>query len=1169
MESPVLHNAAAAHASETAESRPLWNRSFVGLLGTQFFGAANDNMFRWLVVPIAKELAGPEDAALALSAGLACFVLPYLVLAAPAGYLADRFSKRNIIVACKWAEIVIMALGIATILSGNLYLMFIVVAMMGAQSALFSPSKLGSIPEIVHPRALSAANGWMGLTTVVAIIVGTAAGNLLYGLTRPAGVHQWWISGAALIGVAIVGLVASFQIRQLVAANPRRTFPLNFAWQVVRDQGLLASHRPLLLAALGTTFFWSLAALVQVNVDLFGTTALGVDQDWVGPLLGVLALGVGVGSVLAGTLSRGRVELRIVPFGALAVAAGAIFLFGSPGPANVSIHTAYGLGCFGLFFLGIGGGLFAVPLEAFLQDRSPDESRGVVLAAANFLTFAGMLAASGVFWAFRDVFDLSSRQIFLVCGIATLPVLLVCTVFLLPMAVLRLMARVISRLVYSVKITGLDNVPARGGALLVSNHITWIDGFLLLLTAPRPVRMVAHADYVVGGVRGWLARQAGIITLDDSRKSMVRAIREARDALANGELVCIFPEGGLSRTGSLREFRPGFLSILKGTNAPVIPVCLHGLWGSVFSFERGKFFWKWPRHWPYPVSILFGKPASGVATAYEARQMVAQLESQAMQADKALDMIPARYFLRNCRRHMRQGKLADSTGVRLTSADTLIRVLILRKLLRDILAADERQVGLLMPPTVAGAVANIAIPLAGRVPVNLNYSIRSPEVLNACLAQAGIRHVLTSRKVMEKLNLTLDAEIVYLEDLAGKIRWTDKLRAAAAAWCLPVRVLERVLGLHKIDPDNLATIIFTSGSTGMPKGVMLTHRNIASNVIAFTRFFRIDRDDILIGVLPFFHAFGYTVTLWAPLMLDPMGIYHHTPLEARQIGQLCKKHRATILVATPTFARSYLRRIEPEDFASLNLIVLGAEKMAIELADALENRFGVRPIEGYGATELSPVVCGNIPDSRLGHTDQVARKEGSAGKPLPGISAKIVDLETGEDLGPNRSGMLLVTGPNVMKGYLHLPEMTAEVIRDGWYVTGDVARIDEDGFIFITGRLSRFAKIGGEMVPHLGVEEAIVRALNLDEEEVRVVATSIPDERKGERLVVLHTGLAKKPDEVCRALAEAGLPPLWIPSPDSFRRVDEIPQLASGKLALKEVNDLARRLFDAKKEDGG
>jgi len=1153
------------HVPKLADAHPLWNRSFVGLLGTQFFGALNDNMFRWLIVPIAKELVGRDDAAIALSVGLACFVAPYLLLAAPAGYLADRFSKRNVIVACKISEIVIMTLGVAAILLGNLYVMFVVVAMMGAQSALYSPSRLGSIPEIVHPREISAANGWMmGLTTVVAISIGTVAGNVLYTYTQPAGTHRWWISAAALLGVAGIGLLASLQIKPVAAANPRRTFPWNAAWRTVHDLRRLSANRALLRAALGSTFFWTLASLAQMNVDQFAINELLVDQQSVGMLLGVLTLGVALGSLLAGRWSEGRVELGIVPLGAVIITAGSIFLFSVPGPIAHALHGAVGPACFGLFSLGAGAGLFIVPLEAFLQQRSARRSRGAILAAANFLAFSGMLVAAGIFWLFSTVLAFSPAQVFLLGGLATVPVL-VYIVWRLPWATARFGAWLVSRTVYRVKVEGIENLPTRDGALLVSNHVSWVDGILLLLSSPRPVRMFAEAQYVDGPVVRWLARWLRVIPIGPSRKSIAQGIRTARAALADGQLVCIFPEGGLTRTGLLQKFHPGFLSILKGTSAPVVPVYLHGFWGSIFSFERGKFFWKWPRRWPYRMAIWFGTPVKGVTTTHEARQQVAQLATQAAQTDRAFKMIPARRFLRNCHRSMRRLKAADSTGTRLTSAGMLTRSLVLRRLLvREILAKDEQRVGLLIPPTVAGALANAAVALTRRVAVNLNYSIRSPEVLDGCIARAGIRHVLTSRKVVEKLDLKINAELVFLEDLAPKVRVTDKLAAALATWCVPVVLLERLLGLTKIDPDDLATIVFTSGSTGVPKGVMLTHRNIASNVLTFTRTLRIERDDVLIGILPFFHAFGYTVTLWAPLMLEPMGVYHPNPLEPRQVGKLCKEFGATILVATPTFARSYLRRVEPEDFASLNLVVLGAEKMPADLADAFERRFGIRPVEGYGTTELSPAVAANIPQSRLGTTDQPASRAGSVGKPLPGISVKVVDLDTGEDLGPGRSGMLLVAGPNVMKGYLDQPEMTADVIRDGWYVTGDVARIDEDGFIFITGRLSRFAKIGGEMVPHLAVEEAIVRALALgeeSEEELRVVVSSVPDPRKGERLVVLHTRLGKSPEEICRALATAGLPPLWIPSPESFHQVEEIPHLASGKLALRDVNDLARRWF--------
>jgi acyl-[acyl-carrier-protein]-phospholipid O-acyltransferase/long-chain-fatty-acid--[acyl-carrier-protein] ligase len=473
-----------------------------------------------------------------------------------------------------------------------------------------------------------------------------------------------------------------------------------------------------------------------------------------------------------------------------------------------------------------------------------------------------------------------------------------------------------------------------------------------------------------------------------------------------------------------------------------------------------------------------------------------------------------------------------------------------------VLSADERNVGILLPPSVPAVVVNAALTVDRRVAVNLNYTV-SGEIMNHCIAQAGIRHVLTSRRFLERFDFKPEAELILLEELKDRVNWRNKAAGMVDAWMTPVAALEKRLRLTEVAPGDLMTLIFTSGSTGWPKGVMLSQENVRSNVEAFQEVLNLTPDDVLVGVLPFFHSFGYTTTMWSALMLDARGVYHYSPLEPRAIGKLCREHRGTIFVATPTFLRSYIRRCEPEDFNTLDVVITGAERLPSDVADAFERRFGVRPYEGYGTTELSPVVSVNIPPSRTPPGAGTVRKEGTVGKPVPGVAVKTVDLETGRDLSAGQAGMLLVKGPNVMQGYLDQPQQTAEVMRGEWYVTGDVAVIDSEGFIRITGRESRFSKIGGEMVPHLRIEEALVEVLSLDAETQSVVVTALPDLRKGERLIVLHTGLGKPAEQVCRELAATGLPPIWVPSPDSFCQIDEIPVLGTGKLDLKRVRELA------------
>jgi acyl-[acyl-carrier-protein]-phospholipid O-acyltransferase / long-chain-fatty-acid--[acyl-carrier-protein] ligase len=527
-----------------------------------------------------------------------------------------------------------------------------------------------------------------------------------------------------------------------------------------------------------------------------------------------------------------------------------------------------------------------------------------------------------------------------------------------------------------------------------------------------------------------------------------------------------------------------------------------------------------------------------------------------MSAQKSTSLL--RNVISQLRKRARITTLSDSTGASLTGRETLLRALVLRRLLRRTAAPAERNVGVLLPPTVAAAVTNLALGLDRRVAVNLNYSL-SQELVRFSIKEAGLRRVITSRAFLERMPIDLSGvEVVLLEDLAKQASALDKASAAVLA-VLPLPLLERVLGIDAIPEDELMTIIFTSGSTGRPKGVMLPWRSIEANTSMVDALLRLRSDDVMLGVLPFFHTFGFTITLWGMLAMGVGAVYHTNPLEGRVIGRLIREHKVTIVLGTPTLLRAYLRRLPAEDFAAVEIVATGSEPLPQAVADDFEAKFGIRPFQGYGATELGPIVSANIPAARALGDPSTVYREGTVGRAAPGVRVEVRDRETGAVVGPGESGVLWVTGPNVMLGYLNQPDVTEAVIEDGWYNTGDVVTIDEDGFIAIVGRESRFAKVGGEQVPFAAIEEALATLAGGSEDGApRAVVTAVPDEATGERLVVIHTPLDESPDELVKGLADAGLPRLFIPAPVDFHEIDVMPLIGIGKVDLEAINRIAR-----------
>ncbi|HVM75641.1 MAG TPA: acyl-[ACP]--phospholipid O-acyltransferase [Candidatus Saccharimonadales bacterium] len=1121
-----------------------WRLGFWSLIATQFQGAFNDNALKFLVLYliIGSNLSPDEEEAKVLLVG-ALFALPFILFSMTGGYLADKFSKRSVTIGTKLFEIAVMLFAILGFWRHSMPMSLAALFLASTQGALFGPSKYGLLPEILPEKRLSWGNGVIELGTFLAAITGTLAG---------ANLSHWFegrqeYSGVVFLGLSVVGLVTSLGITRIPAADPQKKFRINFLEDLWVQSSRVRKDRVLWLALLGNTYFFFLGALLQFDIVFYGRDVLHLAANHAGFLQAAIAIGIGVGSLAAGYLSGGKIEYGLIPLGALGITTFG-FLLAIHG---LSFAAVMGL----LAALGFFGGFFIVPISALLQHRPEEEHRGGVLAAANLWSFIGILGASLVYYAAKHYAHLGPVGIFFWSSFGTLAALLY-VLWLLPDSLLRLLLWIAAHTLYRLDLKGNENIPARGGALLTPNHASWVDAVLLIAATERPIRFLMFR----GVYEYWLihpfAKLLNIIPIasDQSPREMIHSLRIASEALRNGEVVCIFPEGEITRTGQMLPFRRGFERIIKGIDVPIIPTNIDGIWGSIFSFSGGHFLWKWPRTIPYPVRITFGKPLPSTATATEVRQAVQELGVDAFQRRRRHMRTLTRSFILSARRSPRHFAMADGKTSKLSFGESLLRTVFLARRLRP-LWRDQKMVGILLPPSIAGALVNWAALLMGKVPVNLNYT-SSNEAMASCATQCGLKTVVTSRLFLEKMPLQPPGELIYAEDLAKHPGAAEKIVALLAAKFLPARLLEIFLGASQpIKLDDTASIIFSSGSTGDPKGVVLSHFNLASNVEQLEQVFHLHDGDSILGILPFFHSFGFTATICLPPLLGIGVVFHPSPLDAKAISALIAEHSVTLLVSTPTFLNTYTRRCTPESFGSLRIVMAGAEKLPERIAQSFDDHFGIRPLEGYGCTECSPVVAVNTYDFRAAYFRQVGAKRGTIGHPLPGVGVRIIDPDSGEHLPPDKPGLLLVCGPNIMVGYLNRPDKTAEVLKDGWYNTGDIATLDEDGFLRITDRLSRFSKIGGEMVPHIKVEEKLHELLDADGQVLAV--TAIPDEKKGEKLVVIHTLKQDKLDEVVEKLARTDLPALWKPRPDQFVFAEKLPYLGTGKLDLRKLREMA------------
>jgi acyl-[acyl-carrier-protein]-phospholipid O-acyltransferase / long-chain-fatty-acid--[acyl-carrier-protein] ligase len=1117
-------------------------RRFLPLFVVQALGAFNDNAFKnALVILIVFDLALKQgfngQIFVTLAAGL--FVLPYFLFSSIAGQLADKYDKAKLVRIIKFVEIVLMALAGIGFQLANVYWMLTILFLMGAQSTFFGPIKYGILPQHLREDELIGGNALIEAGTFLSILLGTLFGGLLI-RTGPGPV----IVTAALIAVAVGGYLASRFVPVAAPVDPGIRVNPNLFAETAKIISFAAKRRGVFLPILGISWFWLMGAIFLAQFPSFAKDTLQADEQVSNLFIMTFSVGIALGSLWCNKLLKGRVAATYVPLGAIGITLFCIDLFVASPTGGVPVSgTLMGVGAFlsvpnnwrvlaDLTFTAVCGGLYIVPLYTLIQAHSEAGHTSRNIAANNVLNAVFMVAGTVATLGMLEL-RFTIPQIFLTIAIANAFVAAyMCK--LLPDEVAKAIGRFFLKLFYRVEVKGWENYDKAGErAVIIANHTSFLDAALLGAFLPRTPTFAINTFIA----KKWWVKPAfalfDLLPVDPSNpmavKKMVRAVEAGRHCV-------IFPEGRLTVTGALMKVYEGPGTIAHLAGASILPVRIDGAQYTSFSRLRGKVRL---RRFPKITIILlpprkFDIPAD--TRGRKRRQLIGarlydvmtEMVFETSPVDKTLfeGVLDAKKI------HGGKSVILEDPERNPVSYNRLITgSFVLGKALSR-LTKPKETVGVLLPNSVAAVVTFFALQAHGRVPAMLNFSTGVRNMRAAC-ETALVETVLTSRRFVEfgrledvVAGLGEVCKIVYLEDLRGQLGLGAKLGGLFAAKFAKLAYRRRAADRN---PDTPAVVLFTSGSEGMPKGVVLSHRNIQANRYQLSARVDFNPTDIVFNALPIFHSFGLTGGLVLPLLSGVKCFLYPSPLHYRIVPELVYDTNATIMFGTDTFLSGYARSAHPYDFYSLRYVFAGAEKLKPETRAVWSEKFGVRIFEGYGATETSPVLATNTP---------MQSRTGTVGRFLPGIRYRLTPVP-----GIETGGRLEVSGPNVMLGYL-LPDRPGVLVPppDGWYDTGDIVAIDEDGYVAIVGRAKRFAKIAGEMVSLTAVE-AHAAATWPDHAHAVI---SAPDARKGEQLILVteHSG-ANRQELQERGRAD-GLSELMVPR--EIVVVDKLPILGTGKV---------------------
>jgi len=1099
----------------------------------------------------------------------AMILLPFVLLFTPAGFLSDKFPKPKIMRIVAFVAIILTLLITFFYYQGMYLAAFFMTLMLATQSAIYSPTKYGMIKLLIGDKRLTAGNAIVQAATIIAILSGIFVFSILFEdylagyifATETDILQKIAPIGWILVACSVVEFSLTFAIPRFKAGDPDKKFEFQ---KYIKGKYLtfnlssILHSKIILISILGLAGFWSMSQVTLAAFPAFAKQNLHIENTVI--VQGILAcagIGIFLGSTLVSQLSKTTIEKGLIPLGALGMS---LALLSIPQITSIPLMLS------AFITLGLFGSFFIVPLNALIQHHADDARIGTVLAANNFVQNIFMLSFLGltIFFAYNG-FD--SKILLHIIGGLSLVILAVTMKKLIKDLAYFILGRIFA---VRYKINVIGNLPETGAVLLLGNHISYLDWAILQIASPRPIHFVMERKYYDWPLVKQFLNFFGVIPIASGRSK--EALQRANALLKQGDVVCLFPEGGISYNGQMDEFKRGFERAASAVDGVIVPFYIQGLWGSRFS-RSNNYFAKYSRDsLRRKIYISFGQKLSITSNAGQVKRKVFDASVLAWDAAAEHFGCLTSAWLRQVKHKPNKLCIADTIGGEVKRLRAFTGAVLFSKLIKEY--SKGQNVGAILPASSAGIITNAACLLLGKTIVNLNFT-SSLKALKLAVKKAEISEIYTSSRFMEKLKakgvdlepLLEKVKVYYLEDLKNQVSVLAKIRTILTIKLLPKFILS-ALYITKAKPHAPACIMFSSGSEGTPKGVVLTHKNIHANARQVLQIYHPEASDVVMSNLPLFHSFGFTVTSIMPLIGGIPLICHPDPTDALNIAKAIAKYKVTFYCGTSTFIHMFTKnkRVFPQMLASLRYIVAGAEKLRPEIRHEFQAKFNQEILEGYGATETAPVASVNMPDflDTKGWRIHKGNSIGSVGTALPGTSIRIIDPDTHEELLPGEDGLIVIAGPQLMQGYLEDDEKTqnALVELDGirWYKTGDKGHMDEEGFVTIVDRYSRFAKIGGEMVS-LGAVEGAIQEI-LEEAKVEIATVNVPHSRKGEQIVLLFAGKLGAED-IMGMIRQSGISPLMHPS--KIFNVTEIPKLGSGKCDFSRLKKLALSLLGKKK----